>query len=105
MQKTLRTESFLDGIATVSIPGQEDIYPLPFSERVVGYKRFFTARSSDTRIDRLIVIPVHPDIQSCLLTGCPLNVSIGNNNYTVEQGQHIKDTIPECLQLSLRSRK
>lgn len=101
----LRTESFTDGIANISIPGQEDSFPLPFTEKVVGYKRYFTARSSDTRIDRLIVVPVQPEVQNCLLTGQPLNVRIGDNEYTVEQGQYIKDTIPDCLQLSLRSKE
>lgn len=67
-----------------------------FGERVIGYKRYYAARTATTEINRLIHIPL------CENVDAHDNVVIDKVRYKVEQIQHLRDTNPSVTVLTLR---
>lgn len=96
----MKMQVFLDGICDIyriadsGLP--EKIYDgIPLSEPIVGSRRAFDAMQAGHTIQRVIRIPVVPaDLNGCYVT-------IGPSEYSVLQAQRLKDTSPQCLQLTL----
>ena len=70
---------------------------LPFSNKTLGYGRYYTAKASNTKVDRVIVIPYIPFKINNHLTLC-----IEDMDYFIELVQEIEDSNPKSLQLTLR---
>ncbi|SCL88016.1 hypothetical protein [Sporanaerobacter sp. PP17-6a] len=93
-------QTFNDGICDIYTVKtnkiDEKIMSLRFGDRTVGMKRYYTARAANVDINRLIQIPQQLSITS-------LNRAvIENNEYKIEQVQHIKDTNPPVTILTLK---
>lgn len=103
MEKKQRTkfESFLDGLVDF---WQLDKNRKPvkllggirYQERVVGYKRNYTAEQAGHNIEMLIRIP-----RSDLIVRGAFAV-IQGQQYQVAQAQKILDTIPQCTDVTLQ---
>lgn len=103
MEKKQRTkfESFLDGLVDF---WQLDKNRKPvkllggirYQERVVGYKRNYTAEQAGHNIEMLIRIP-----RSDLIVRGAFAV-IRGQQYQVAQAQNILDTIPQCTDVTLQ---
>ena len=93
-------ESFLDGLCDL---WQLDERRSPillqkgirFQNRVVGFKRNFTAEQAGRTVQKLIRIPQNPNVKKGTF------VVIGAEQYAVLQAQNIPDTIPRCTDLTL----
>lgn len=96
----VKFESFLDGLCDL---WQLDEARKPvllqagirFQNRVVGFKRNFTAEQAGRTVQKLIRIPQNPKVKKGTF------VVIGQEQYTVLQAQNIPDTIPRCTDLTL----
>ena len=96
----VKFESFLDGLCDL---WQLDENRKPvllqdgirFQNRVVGFKRNFTAEQAGRTVQKLIRIPQNPKVKKGTF------VVIGQEQYTVLQAQNIPDTIPRCTDLTL----
>lgn len=103
MEKKQRTkfESFLDGLVDF---WQLDKNRKPvkllggirYQERVVGYKRNYTAEQAGHNIEMMIRIP-----RSDLIVRGAFAV-IRGQQYQVAQAQNILDTIPQCTDVTLQ---
>lgn len=102
-KKVQRFESFTDGVVDfwgltetkVPIRIQTGIR---FQERVVGSVRYYEAELAGHRVERVIRIP--------RLVGLRVNLSgcfavIGGSQYKIARTQHITDTMPPCIDLTL----
>lgn len=96
----VKFESFLDGLCDL---WQLDESRNPallqagirFQNRVVGFKRNFTAEQAGRTVQKLIRIPQNPQVKKGTF------VVIGQEQYTVLQAQNIPDTVPRCTDLTL----
>lgn len=71
---------------------------LRFEDRVIGYARYYTALQDQYQITRLIRIPKVPEE---ILAFHHL-VEIGGKQYEIVQAGHKPDTLPPCIEISLR---
>lgn len=96
----VKFESFLDGLCDLW-QLDENRNPvllqagIRFQNRVVGFKRNFTAEQAGRTVQKLIRIPQNPKVIKGTF------VVIGQEQYTVLQAQNIPDTIPRCTDLTL----
>lgn len=96
----VKFESFLDGLCALW-QLDENRNPvllqsgIRFQNRVVGFKRNFTAEQAGRTIQKLIRIPQNPLVKKGTF------VVIGQEQYTVLQAQNIPDTVPRCTDLTL----
>lgn len=96
----VKFESFLDGQCDLW-QLDENRKPVPlqagirFQNRVVGFKRNFTAEQAGRTVQKLIRIPQNPKVTKGTF------VVIGQEQYSVLQAQNIPDTIPRCTDLTL----
>lgn len=96
----VKFESFLDGLCDLW-QLDENRNPvllqagIRFQNRVVGFKRNFTAEQAGRTVQKLIRIPQNPQVTKGTF------VVIGQEQYTVLQAQNIPDTIPKCTDLTL----
>lgn len=96
----VKFESFLDGLCDLW-QLDENRNPvllqagIRFQNRVVGFKRNFTAEQAGRTVQKLIRIPQNPKVTKGTF------VVIGQEQYTVLQAQNIPDTIPRCTDLTL----
>lgn len=96
----VKFEPFLDGLCDL---WQLDESRMPvllqsgirFQNRVVGFKRNFTAEQAGRTVQKLIRIPQNPQVKKGTF------VVIGQEQYTVLQAQNIPDTVPRCTDLTL----
>ena len=90
---------FKDGILSIyAVKGNKldlPIYSTAFDDRVVGMKRYFTARTATVNIDRIVHIPQNRSITSLH------RAVINGTAYKIEQIQHIDDSNPRCTVLTL----
>lgn len=97
-------ESFSDGICDIYTENDDDKEPiskykgLGFTERILGYKRYFTANSVQLEINRLIRIPKLINIDTYD------KVKIGEAEYNIILIQDIKDSNPLSIDLNLQRR-
>lgn len=94
--------SFNDGICNIYTEDEEgnrvDKYiGLSFSNRVLGFKRYFTAAASQVKTDRVIRIPQVPGVDN----HDTVEIS-GIGKYNIELVQSIFDTNPPSIDLTLR---
>lgn len=75
---------------------RELLHGIPFGDRTVTDKRYYTARSASQTTDRLIQTPHRPE----LATG--QNVIIGRERYKVERVQPVLDACPPLTVLTLK---
>ena len=102
MQRKIQT--FNDGILSLyTINDDDSLSPVQsgirFEYRTVGSKRFFEAYEFQRRADKVVRIPP---------TAEPLSndiVIIEDKQFNILQVQKIKDTMPECWQLTLEAIK
>lgn len=99
-QKLTKFETFLDGLCSIWKLDENQtpvkvIGNIRFQNRVVGYKRNYSAEQAQYRIERLIRIPRADHITRGAF------VVIGKEQYSVIQAQPIFDTIPNCTDLTL----
>ncbi|MBR1724779.1 MAG: hypothetical protein IJ723_07170 [Ruminococcus sp.] len=98
MQRKIQT--FNDGILSLNTIAEDDTISLVqggirFDNRTVGSKRFFEAYEFQRRADKVVRIPLIAE---------PLSndiVIIEDKQFNILQVQKIKDTMPECWQLTL----
>lgn len=98
MQRKIQT--FNDGILSLNTIAEDDTISLVqggirFDNRTVGSKRFFEAYEFQRRADKVVRVPPIAE---------PLSndiVIIEGTQYNILQVQKIKDTMPECWQLTL----
>lgn len=100
--KNIKFESFNDGICDIFTEDEEGnitykIKSLAFKNRTLGYGRFYTAKASNTKVDRVIRIPYLPFSIDDKDT-----ITIGDLDYFIELIQPIDDSSPKCLQITLR---
>lgn len=92
--------TFNDGICDVyNAKGNklaDKLMTLYFGDRTVGIKRYYAARAATVEINRLIQIP-----QQLSITASN-RVVIDNNEYKIEQVQHLNDTNPPVTVLTLK---
>lgn len=96
----VKFETFLDGLCDLWQLDEERKPVLlqagiRFQNRVVGFKRNFTAEQAGRTIQKLIRIPQNPMVRQGSF------VVIGQEQYKVLQAQNIPDTIPRCTDLTL----
>lgn len=96
----VKFESFLDGLCDLwQLDENRNPVPLQagirFQNRVVGFKRNFTAEQAGRTVQKLIRIPQNPKVTKGTF------VVIGQEQYSVLQAQNIPDTIPRCTDLTL----
>lgn len=101
--KNIEFESFSSGICTILSQDEFDedkfivIYDkLAFSNKTLGYGRYFSASVEQVKIDRVIRIPNVKGINN------HDRVKIDKNSYIIELIQVLEDTNPKTLQLTLR---
>lgn len=95
-----KIQTFNDGILSLNTIAEDDTISLVqggirFDNRTVGAKRFFEAYEFQRRADKVVRVPP---------TAEPLSndiVIIEGTQYNILQVQKIKDTMPECWQLTL----
>lgn len=97
----VRFEPFLDGVVAFYAL-DENMLPVKlldgvrFQERVVGYKRNYTAEQAGHNIEMLIRIPRNDVVvRNCFAV-------IRGKQYQIVQAQTITDTIPQCTDLTLK---
>lgn len=99
-QNKVAFEPFLDGLCDLW-QLNENRTPvvlqrgIRFQNRVVGFKRNFTAEQAGRTVQKLIRIPQNANVKRGTF------VVIGQEQYTVLQAQDIPDTIPKCTDLTL----
>lgn len=96
----VKFEPFLDGLCDLwQLDENRNPVPLQagirFQNRVVGFKRNFTAEQAGRTVQKLIRIPQNPKVTKGTF------VVIGQEQYSVLQAQNIPDTIPRCTDLTL----
>lgn len=93
-------ETFLDGLCSIWKLDESKkpvlvLENIRFQNRVVGYKRNYSAEQAQYHIERMIRIPRADHITQGAF------VTIGDNQYSVIQAQPKFDTIPHCTDLTL----
>lgn len=96
----VKFEPFLDGLCDLwQLDVNRNPVPLQagirFQNRIVGFKRNFTAEQAGRTVQKLIRIPQNPKVTKGTF------VVIGQEQYSVLQAQNIPDTIPRCTDLTL----
>lgn len=89
---------FSDGYCVISRNGEEKHKRLAFSNGVMGFKRHFAARAAQTKIDRVIKIPMVDNIDQYDDVVIPFE----NRKYNIELIQMQYDTCPPSIALTLR---
>lgn len=102
MNKKMEFTSFNDGICSIYYEDEEGkkLYKhkrLGFTERVLGYKRYFTAKAAQVKTSAVIRIPNIKGID----THDTLEIK-GIGKYDIELIQNIYDSNPPSLDLTLR---
>lgn len=69
--------------------------PLNFGNRTLGMQRYYSAKAATVEITRLIQVT-----QQCSITSAN-RVVIENEEYKIEQVQHLDDTNPRATVLTL----
>jgi len=92
--------SFSDGVCDIYTEDEDgsrtDKYKsLGFSNRVLGFKRYFEAAANQIDVNRVIRIPQVPGIDNYNYVG------IGTAKYGIKLVQEIYDTNPLCIDLTL----
>ncbi|MBQ7001697.1 MAG: hypothetical protein IJN67_11745 [Oscillospiraceae bacterium] len=100
-KKRTRFESFLDGLVDFWQLNESRcpvklLDGIRYQQRIVGYKRNFTAEQAGHIIEMLIRIP-----RSDLVVRGAFAV-INGQQYQVAQAQTILDTIPQCTDITLQ---
>lgn len=93
--------AFNDGICDIYTEDEEGnktykYEKLNFSNKTLGYGRYFTALSENIKVDRVIKIPLVTNINSQDIC------SIGNNVFSIELIQETDDTNPRSMILTLK---
>lgn len=103
MAATVKFEAFLDGaVAFWGLDPEHRPIPLAsavrFQERVVGSIRYYEAELAGHQVEKVIRIPrlagVRYDLSGCFAV-------IGSQQYRIARVQHITDTLPPCMDLTL----
>lgn len=94
--------SFSDGICDVYSEDEESnktykYQKLGFSERVLGFKRYFAASASQVSINKVIRVPQVPNINNHDY----LEIS-GLGKFSIELVQDINSTNPRSIDLTLK---
>ncbi len=75
------------------------------SQQTVGYKRFFTAKTSNYTVDKVVCVPIDTPIQSSVYVEARFFRGLGSDQpyiYKVVQFQECFDKKPPYIQLSLQ---
>lgn len=103
IKTNIEFEAFSDGICSVYSQDEvnQDKYSiihanLGFTEKTIGYKRYYTASNEQVRIDRLIRIPHLSNINNHGM------IKIDKKTYTIELIQPMQYSNPPSLQLTLK---
>lgn len=101
-QKKVRFETFGDGVCSLwqLDKGRKPVLLLKnvrYRERTVGERRNFDAEQAGHTIQMLIRIPRADFVKAGTF------VTIGERQFKVLQAQKIKDTMPECTDLTLEN--
>lgn len=94
--------SFSDGVCNIYTEDEEgnrlDKYEnLGFSDRVLGFRRYFTAAASQVEVNKVIRIPQVPNIDTHDIVEIQ-----GIGKYDIKLAQSINDTNPRSIDLNLR---
>lgn len=94
-------ETFISGICDIyevtgNQLGAKKLTGLAFGDKVVGYKRFYAAKTATVEINRVIQVQRQETITA------KDNAVIGATRYKIEQIQQIPDTNPPVTVLTLR---
>lgn len=99
-QRNVTFEKFNDGIVAIceidddgNAGTQKE--KLRFSEKTVGYNRYYEAMTAKVQIDKLIRVPLRRWLTSEYLA------VIGSDVYEIHQAQTIMDSFPKTTALSL----
>lgn len=109
IKRDLPFQTFNDGICGIfavenaggkgSLPVMklvEKLRRVPYERRIVGIKRFYSAKKENAEIELLIRIPYAFEVSTndvCVL---------GNMQYGIEQVQEVMGTMPKAKDLSLK---
>ena len=99
-QKSMKFERFNDGIVTIcEIDDDGNVgtrkEKLRFSEKTVGYNRYYEAMTAKVQIDKLIRVPHRNWLTTEYLA------VIGSDIYEIHQTQTLSETLPKTTALSL----
>lgn len=94
--------SFNDGICDIYCEDEEGnkeykYYSLGFSNRVLGFNRFFTAKANQVKVNAVIRIPKISGVDNHDTVEI-----IGAGKYSIELVQEIFESNPPCLDLTLK---
>jgi hypothetical protein len=94
--------SFSDGVCdvyAVDDDGEKTVKytALCFSNRVLGFKRYYTAAANQTQINKVIRVPQVSGVD----THDTVEIT-GVGKYDIDMVQYIDDTNPPCIDLTLR---
>lgn len=96
----IKFETFLDGLCSVwRLDDKQRPVPviqnMRFRDRIIGTRRNYEAEQASHKVERLIRIPRADQVERGAF------VVINGKQYGVAQTQIIKDTLPECTDLTL----
>lgn len=96
----IKFETFLDGLCSVwRLDDKQRPVPviknMRFQDRIIGTRRNHEAEQAGHKVERLIRIPRADQVERGAF------VVINGKQYGIAQTQIIKDTLPECTDLTL----
>lgn len=96
----IKFETFLDGLCSVwRLDDKQRPVPviknMRFQDRIIGTQRNYEAEQAGHKVERLIRIPRADQVERGAF------VVISGKQYGIAQTQIIKDTLPECTDLTL----
>lgn len=96
----IKSETFLDGLCSVwRLDDKQRPVPviknMRFQDRIIGTRRNYEAEQAGHKVERLIRIPRADQVERGAF------VVISGKQYGIAQTQIIKDTLPECTDLTL----
>lgn len=105
----LKRQTFNDGVCAVyevkntALPGRKPVETLEvkaaglrYEERTVGVTRFYVAKRSEERIDRVLRVP-----RAGAVSVMDICVPVDGEQYRVRQVQHVMDVAPPSDDLAL----
>lgn len=104
MNRKAEIQAFNDGVLSVHGIARHDDgsdtlslkhASLRFSERTVGFSRYYAAMQENVKVEMVVRVPRHDDISTQDV------VIINGLQYEIAQVQHPKGAYPPCCDLSL----
>lgn len=106
MANKVQFQTFRDGVCNFWVLDNERkpklIMPgIRFADRIVGAKRNYLAQQAGITIKRMIRVPMWDPNPESIRAG--MFVTIGDQQYKIEQAQKKPETIPLCMDITLEN--